>query len=126
MKKASLFLTGLLMMLATLTLSAQDQPQDFFAGKWDLLAEGTPSGDAKIIVNMQRVDGKLTGDVLREGAAASKIIRVEEKKDKSVTVYFNSSGYDVYLYLEKKGADKVEGSMMDMFDVTGKRVVEKE
>lgn len=123
MKKASLLLTVLFMFLASSTLKAQDQ-SDYFAGKWDILIEGTPSGDSKMLVTLNRVDGKLTGEVARDGAAAAKIIRVEEKKDKSATIYFNSSGYDVYLFIEKKNADEVEGSMMDMFDATGKRVKE--
>jgi hypothetical protein len=126
MKRASLFLTGMLMMWVTFTLNAQDQPEDFFAGKWECLVEGAPQGDMKMEVTLQRVDGKLTGELIYgTDSPASKFTRVDEKKDKSVTLYFASSGYDVYLYLEKKDNDAVEGSMMDMFDVTGKRVVEE-
>lgn len=125
MKKASLLLTGLFLFLVTLTVNAQDAAKDYFTGKWDVLVEGSPSGDTHMLVTLERVDGKLTGTIARTGSPVAKIIRVEEKKDKSVTIYFNSSGYDVYLFMEKKGENKTEGSMMDMFDATGKRIVDE-
>jgi hypothetical protein len=53
-----------------------------------------------------------------------KFTNVEEKEN-SVTVYFNASGYDVYMTLEKKDDNHVTGSMMDMFDVSGERVTEE-
>lgn len=124
MKNLRLLLASMFSLFVMLTLSAQDQANDYFVGKWEVLVEGTPSGDSKMEVVIERVDGKLAGTVSRDGAQPAKTTRVDEKKDKSVTVYFNSSGYDVYLYMEKKGDNAVEGSLMDMFDATGKRVKE--
>jgi hypothetical protein len=72
-------------------------------------------------IELERKDGKLTGTVIRDGSAPAKIMRTEEK-GKSLTIYFNSSGYDVYFYMEKKGDNEAEGTMMDMFDATAKRV----
>lgn len=122
--KSLRLLASMLSLFVMLTLSAQEQSEDFFVGKWDVLVEGSPNGDSTLELVLQRVDGKLTGTVSHNGAQPTQVNRVEEKKGKSVTVYFNSSGYDVYLYAEKKGSDEIEGSMMDMFDLTGKRVKE--
>ena len=120
MKRTSIFLSGILILLTAFTTQVFAQT-DAFAGKWEVLIEGTPSGDSKIMVELERKDGKLVGAIARDGAAPTKISRVEEKT-KSITLYFNSSGYDVYLYLEKKSDNAAEGSMMDMFDATAKRV----
>lgn len=121
MKNVRLFLVVVFCMVSALKMNAQ-VPADFFAGKWSVLVSGTPNGDAKMLVNLERKDGKLTGGVINPDAAEpTKFSNVEEKEN-SVTVYFSASGYDVYLTLEKKGDNKVEGSMMDMFDAKGERV----
>lgn len=123
MKKLSAILVGMLFFLVCISVKAQDKPKDYFVGKWDLVVEGTPSGDGKMSVAMERKDGKLTGVVSPPGKPEAVISRVEEK-EKSVTLYFNTGGYDVYLFMEKKDEDNVTGSMMDMFDAKGKRVIE--
>jgi hypothetical protein len=131
MKKISVFFASLFLMMLSLTASAQSKADssakpDYFVGKWDVLVEGTPQGDGKMLVTLERKDGKLTGTIVsKDGSTpANKIDRVEEK-EKSVTVYFTASGYNVYLFLEKKDEDHVTGSMMDMFDAKGDRVKEK-
>lgn len=122
MKKVKLLLVVVFCFLSVLKMNAQ-VPVDFFSGKWNVTVFGTPNGDAKMIVNLERKDGKLTGEVINPDSAESiKFSNVEEKEN-SVTVYFSASGYDVYLTLEKKGDNKVEGSMIDMFDAKGERVV---
>lgn len=127
MKKLSVFFAGLFILMLSFTAQAQTTPPaDYFVGKWSVLVEGTPNGDSKMLVNLERKDGKLTGVILDPATdkVVSKIDKVEEK-EKSVTVYFVASGYDVYLLLEKKDDDKVTGSLMDMFDAKGERVKEK-
>ncbi|PKQ66007.1 hypothetical protein BZG01_12685 [Labilibaculum manganireducens] len=122
MKKARIILFG--MLFGLIAISANAQASDFFVGKWAILVTGIPNGDATSYFTFERVDGKITGFTKTEGAAAIKFSRVEEDGDE-VTAYFTSaSGYDVYLYIEKIDENHVEGSMMDMFDCTGERVVE--
>jgi hypothetical protein len=124
MNNLKLILVGVFCLFAVLTLKAQDKPVDYFAGKWNVTVVGTPNGDAKMLVTLERVDGKLTGTLLNSGQGEpTKFSRVEEKEN-SVTLYFTSSGYDVYLQLEKKDENIVKGSMMDMFDASGTRVIE--
>ncbi|QIH35964.1 hypothetical protein [Sphingobacterium sp. DR205] len=124
MKKLNAFIAGIFLLLVSLNVNAQDTTKtDYFAGKWSVVAEGTPNGDAQFLVNLQRKDGKLVGtiDDPATGKETSKIDKVEEK-EKSVTVYFVGGGFDVYLFLEKKDEDNVTGSLMDMFEAVGKRV----
>jgi hypothetical protein len=127
MKKLSSFLTGFFLLVLSLNANAQSQnSSDYFVGKWNVLVEGLPQGDTKMVVNFERKVGKLTGAILDSTQKEiSKFSNVEEKEN-DVTVYFTSQGYDVYMKLEKNGDDKVKGNMMDMFEAKGDRVKEKE
>ncbi|MBS1521371.1 MAG: hypothetical protein JST50_10270 [Bacteroidetes bacterium] len=125
MKNQRVFFAGLFLLLFSfLGAGAQaTSGPDYFVGKWSVTAAGTPNGDAKFIVNLQRTDGKLDGTIetAEPGKAPTKIDKVEEK-DNSITVYFVGGGYDVYLNLQKKDDDHVAGSLMDMFDAKGERM----
>lgn len=125
MKKVRLFLVVAFCLVSALKMNAQVHA-DFFAGKWNVTVIGTPNGDAKMIVNLERKDGKLTGGVINSDSAEPIKFSNMEEKENSVTVYFSASGYDVYMVLEKKDDNHVKGSMMDMFDVSGERVIEGE
>jgi hypothetical protein len=127
MKKLSAFLAGIFLLFLSLSASAQSQNKaDYFTGKWDVLVEGTPNGDTKMIVSLQRKDSTLTGVILDStDQEIAKITKVEEK-DKSVTLYFTAQGYDVYLLMEKKDDDHVTGNLMDMFEAKGDRIKAKE
>lgn len=125
MRKLSFVFTVFVLFLLVVNANAQDA-NNFFVGKWKVLTVGTPNGDSKSLVTLERKDGKFTGTMANEGAGETiKFTNVEEKENK-VTVYFSASGYDVYMVLEKKDDNHVKGSMMDMFDVSGERVVESE
>lgn len=125
MKKLSTIIVGMFLFLFSIGLQAQAPSVDFFIGKWDVLVTGTPSGDAHSTLKLERVDGKLSGDFTSPNEKAIKLSKVEEKADE-VTVYFTSSnGYDVFLLLKKKDETHVEGTMMDMFDASGVRIVEE-
>ena len=127
MKKAHLFLAGLFFLLVSLNTNAQTQSAtDYFTGKWNVLVEGTPNGDARLIVNLERKDGKLAGVILDSTEnEVAKITKIEEK-DKAVTLYFTAQGFDVYLLMEKKDDDHVTGNMLNMFNAKGDRLKEKE
>jgi hypothetical protein len=125
MKKVSLFFAGLFFMALSFNLKAQTTSStDFFIGKWNIEVQGTPQGDGKMTVMLERKDGKLAGTIITAtGSEPTKITKVDEK-EKSVTVYFNTRGYDVNLTMEKKDDDHVTGNVMDMFDAKGERVKE--
>jgi hypothetical protein len=90
---------------------------------WELFVEGTSVGDGTMIIELERKDGKFTGPVVDdvENNTTAKLSRLEEK-EKHVTVYFSSNfGHEVYVFMERKG-DGVVGSIIDMFDLTSKRI----
>lgn len=127
MKKLNLFFATIVCSLVFSTVAKAQEtqtPADYFVGKWSVLATGLPSGDAKNTVTFERKDGKLTGTMMQEGKPAPNVFSKVDEKGKTVTAYFTSSGYDCYLYLERKDDNNVIGSMMDMFDCTGVRVIE--
>ena len=125
MKKAILIFAGMFFLLLSIGANAQAKTgADYFVGKWIVVVAGTPNGDAKMPVTLELKDGQLTGYMpAPEQTEPIKFSKVEVKEN-SVTVYFTSGGYDVYMTLEKKDENHVTGSMMDMFDATGERVVE--
>lgn len=125
MKTLRFFLTSVMMLMALCVTNAQSN-NDFFAGKWQFEVTGMPQGDQTMVLTLKRGDdGNLSGSIIRgEGEAPIELTRVDEKKDKSLTAYFKSSGYDCYIYFEKTGDDEVEGSVMDMFDAVGKKIKE--
>ncbi|MBL4559372.1 MAG: hypothetical protein JKX79_00155 [Labilibaculum sp.] len=124
MKKVKLILFGMLFSLIALAGNAQND--DYFVGKWNFEIVGTPSGDTQSTLTFERKDGELGGTMESEGKALITFSRVELDGDE-ITAYFTSdSGYDVYFYLEKIDGNNAEGSMMDFFDATAKRIAEKE
>ena len=124
MKNLKFILAGVFCLVSVLTMKAQDKPVDYFACKWNIMVTGTPNGDAKMLITLERVDGKLTGTLLKSGQTEPTKFSKAEEKENSVTLYFTSSGYDVYMVLEKKDENHVTGSMMDMFDVSGERIID--
>lgn len=115
------FVSIVLLVLSNVT-NAQDA-NDYFAGKWLVTVTGTPNGDATMTVDLKRLEGKLTGVVIMGEEMSTDIERIEEKES-SVAIYYSAGGYDVYFNLEKKDENTLEGTLMDMFDAIGKRVVE--
>ena len=126
MKKLCTAFTGLFVLLLSFSAQAQTKPaEDYFASKWALLIEGLPQGDPKMIVGLQRKDGKLEGSVMDSTQKEiAKISRVEEK-EKSITVFFTAQGYDVNLELTRKDEDNITGSLMGMFEAKGVRIKEE-
>jgi hypothetical protein len=122
--------TGLVasLAIAALLLSSRAHSQsttDYFPGKWKVTVYGTPNGDAAMIFQLERKDGKLTGTV-RDSTdkEMAKITKVDET-DSSVNMFFTTQGYDVNVFLKPVPADSVKGNLMDMFDAKGIRLKDK-
>lgn len=102
--------------------------KDFFEGIWEVTVFGTPNGDSKMLVTLNRVDGKLTGELASTNDSSKvryKIDKVTEN-EKSIVIYFYAEGMDINLLLTKEDENNLKGSLLDgMFASTGKRVVEK-
>ncbi|MCW3807740.1 hypothetical protein [Plebeiibacterium marinum] len=100
--------------------------EDFFIGTWKLDVYGLPQGDAVMTMVVEKKEGKLSGWLGGEnGEEPNEFTKIEIEKE-TLYVRFLGGGWDVPMYLDKDGDDAVIGSMNDMFDVEGKKKVEKE
>jgi hypothetical protein len=127
MKKVNVVFAGVLLLVLSIVTNAQNTT-DFFVGKWNLVAEGAPGGDTKMIVNLDRNEGKLTGTIKIGDQDDVKFSKAEEK-EASLILYFTSThGYDIKLVLEKKDDNHVTGTLdtgiMGTFDVKGERATD--
>ena len=122
MKKVNVFLAGVFFLLFSFVADAQTKTgADFFPGKWNLLVAGTPNGDIKMIVTLERKDGNLGGTIEIVDYENIKISKTDEKES-SVTLFFNAGDHDLFILLEKKDENHVVGNEMDLFDVKGERI----
>jgi hypothetical protein len=130
MKKMKKMLLLAIVLIAGMAANAQTTAttntpmEDYFIGKWKLAVFGLPSGDATMLLVIEKKDGKLCGTLGGEdGSNTNTLTKVEISKN-TLSVRFMGGGYDVPMYLDKKDDTSVTGSMNDMFDVTGTKVVE--
>ena len=122
MKKASFLITGSFFLFLSINIKAQTTGADYFTGKWNVVVKGTPNGDARMFVVLEKKDTTLTGAIQDStGTEMSKIDSVT-LGESSATVFFNAQGYDVNLVMNKKDDDHITGNMMGMFDADGERV----
>jgi hypothetical protein len=111
------------LLLSSVNVPAQQETTDYFVGKWELLLEGTPSGDVKVILSLERKEGKLEGSMTGDDTEEIKFDSVDESNE-SITLNWYAEGYDVYLSLKKKDEDNISGMLMDMFHASGQRLKE--
>ena len=105
------------------SVNAQEKSGDnFFIGKWKLMGYDLPQGDTEMIFTIEMKDGKLVGQ-MGSGDEVIPFTKIEINENE-MTVYYNAQGFEVYTNLEKVDEDKVEGSIMDMFDIDGTRMSE--
>jgi len=124
MKKVSLSLFLILLGVCVKSFSQSTKPADFFAGKWQITVTGTPEGDAKLVAELVRKDGKLTGELKDPTGArpVTPITRTEEEPDK-LTIYFNTDqAGEIGIQLSKVDDDHLKGSLMSMFDASALRL----
>ncbi|MEZ0540025.1 hypothetical protein [Fibrella arboris] len=125
MKKVSLFVLLLFFGVTLNSFAQATPPTDFYAGKWEVLIVGIPNGDAKLIAELVRKDGKLTGQLTNPSEPGSEKIPLEsvtEAADK-LSFAFTAQGHNVTMDLVKVDDDTLKGSIMGgMFDASAKRV----
>ncbi|WP_219225017.1 hypothetical protein [Pedobacter antarcticus] len=123
MKKLSLVFTLTLGLFFCLNASAQTTA-DYFAGKWNVTVFGTPNGDAKITLVLEKKGTELTGVVRDSTNTEVSTITQIDQNEKSITAAFNIQNYDVTLTLNPVDQDNTKGTLMNMFDAVGVRVKE--
>jgi hypothetical protein len=124
MKKVSLFLFIFLLGVCVNGFSQATPPADFFAGKWEITIMGTPEGDAKMVTELIRKDGKLTGELKDPTGTrpVTPITKIVEEGTK-LTIYFDTAqAGEIPVDLTKVDEDHLKGSLMNMFESTALRV----
>lgn len=121
MKKVRMILTAVIVLF--IAVATQAQETDYFAGDWKVMVKGTPNGDAEMVMHLERVDGKLVGEMRVEAMDPSKFQQVAEKET-DVTVFYNAMGYDISITLRKVDENNLKGSLLGMFDATGERIIQ--
>ena len=123
--KKIIVLTAALITIVLISPGVDAQPPpDYFTGQWKVKIYNTPEGDAEMIVTLERKEDKLAGNIGTEGQEETIEISSIVEKETSITIYFFAAGYDVYMNLDKKDDNNLEGALMDMFTVTGERIEE--
>ncbi|MCF2520061.1 hypothetical protein [Dyadobacter sp. CY351] len=127
MKRTSIAFVFLFLGFAINGFSQTAATNDFFLGKWEVLVVGTPDGDSKLVTELTRKDGKLTGelkDPTGKNPNALPISNIMEEGNK-MTIFFEAQGTEVSLDLAKVDDDHLKGSVMNgMFDATAVRIKE--
>lgn len=126
MKKVNVIIAGVFFLLVSFGASAQTQTaltgEAYFIGKWYILAKGIPQGDTRMVLTIEKKDGKVTGnlndttsiDGLREFTS----ITINET---SLSAVFSAQGMDIPLDIMKKDEKNITGNIMGMFDIEGSR-----
>ena len=122
MKRVSLFLVMMLSLIVS-SVNAQ-QSGNYFVGKWELLIQGTPDGDTKITMIIDRKEGKLEATLLMSVEIKITDIKETEKSIKLAGTTPDGNNY-IDISIEKVDDDNVKGSVADMFDLKGKRIIDK-
>jgi hypothetical protein len=130
MKKVNRILAGVFFLLLSIGVNAQNKTGvDYFAGQWNLLSQGTPGGDTQMLVNLNRIEGKLAGIIKIGDENEIKFSRIEEKETSVMLNFTSNHGYNLNLFLEKKDDNHVGGSLtiadMGSFNITGERIIKK-
>lgn len=124
--KTAVLCLSLMPTVLTTVVFAQGKP-DYFVGSWDVVIEGIPEGDVKMIIDFERKDGKLLGVIKRpESDKAVSIINSITEHENYIMGYFYAEGHDVHMKIQKSGENSVTGSLLDTFNVKGQRVLKKE
>jgi FlaG/FlaF family flagellin (archaellin) len=122
MKKIKSILLLCFIAMSTAIIAQTASASDYYLGKWDITILGTPQGDAKMVLSLNRKDGKLAGEVLNPTDSTSVTLSNVEEVDGKVTIYFSMMGYDLNIPFEKTDDDNMKGLLMGMFETKGKRV----
>lgn len=124
MKKLSVLFAAIVCSLVFAVGAKAEVPASYYLGKWSVNV-AVPGGDKTMIMLVEQKDDKFTGGIVDPATNTLKapFTKVESTED-NITVYFMMSAHNVYMTVEKKDDNSFTGSMLDMFDCTGTRVVE--
>jgi hypothetical protein len=121
MKKLITMLTLFCLVLTVAVANVSSNPESF-VGQWDLMIEGTPQGDIRVIMTLEKVDGVLVGNFKMAGTDQETKLSSISGSSESISFSFFAEGYDLYMNLKPDGENAVKGFLIDQFPVSGKRL----
>ena len=114
-------LLAFLLLLSWTLISAQNEHKDYFVGKWDVMVYKTPSGDKQMILELKRINGKLSGAIIGPTDDIKPFKKIEETTN-SVKVYFKHMIFTVNLLLQKKDDNHCTGLLQGDYKANGARM----
>lgn len=129
MKKVKVFFAGVSFLLFSIGLNAQNKTvadsllgEAYFTGKWNILAKGLPQGDTKMVLIIEKKEGKLTGNLSDPASTEGPLEFTSVTIDgNALNAVFTAQGMDVPLNLTKKDDKNITGDIMGMFEIEGSR-----
>jgi hypothetical protein len=124
MKKASIIISIIILVFTanTGTINAQEKitGEKYFIGKWNLMVYGLPDGDTKMVLNIDKKDNQLTGN-LGDPAKSDPPLELTgiEIADSTLNASFSAQGMDITLSFKIKDDKNITGNMLNMFDIKG-------
>ena len=119
----SILALAILFFIQTAVVNAQDVKNPF-VGKWDAVILDLPQGDMagllKIEVNNDNLSGSFTDKIVKKEVVFTSI----KAKDSVLNVGFSYQGMAVTMVLKKKDADKIEGVILDSYNIKAVRIKE--
>jgi hypothetical protein len=94
----------------------------YFIGKGNILAKGLPQGDTKMVIIIEKKEGKLIGNISDPASADGPLEFTSVTiNGNALNAVFTAQGMDVPINLTKKDDKNISGDVMGMFDIDGSR-----
>jgi len=124
MKKSLVF--SILILVSIISYSQSiDTINDYFIGTWNILTKATPKGDANMVLELNRIEGKLQGRLgsgPTESIMWNKLTKVTEGEN-NITINFIGEGYAVHIFLKKVDENRADGYLMDVYETIATRQI---
>jgi hypothetical protein len=129
MKKVTVILAGVFFLLISSGANAQAKAvadslsgEAYFIGKWNILAKSLPQGDTKMVIIIEKKEGKLTGNISDPASSEGPMEFTSVTINGNVlNAVFTAQGMDIPLDITKKDDKNITGNIMGMFDIEGSR-----
>ena len=129
MKKVTVILAGVFFLLISSGADAQSKAvadslsgEAYFIGKWNILAKSLPQGDTKMVIIIEKKEGKLTGNISDPASSEGPMEFTSVTINGNVlSAVFTAQGMDIPLDITKKDDKNITGNIMGMFDIEGSR-----
>jgi len=124
MKKLSIIFTMSILVFflnnGSVNAQAIKTGEKYFIGKWNVMVYGLPDGDTKMVINIEKKDDKLAGNMADPSKPDPPLeLSNIEVADSTFKATFSAQGMDISLMLKIKDDKNVTGNMMDMFEIKG-------